>query len=174
MNYLAYLAIDKLTIIVVLCVIVVIFLFFLYFILRFLINTKKYSDRFSVAQKGQDIQHHALFVDLSPKSADIVELAIEVWRINNRIMKAGSGLTDIQRRGLESSLQKFLKFLDKYNIKIVDHTGEKYNEGMNVDVLSFEKDENIKTPLVKETVEPSIICKGHVIKKGKIIVINNL
>jgi len=121
----------------------------------------------------KDIPPQAIFVDLSPKSADVVDLAVEVWRINNRVMKAGSGLTDIQKRGLESSLQKFTKFLDRYSIEIVDHTGEKYNEGMNVDVLSFEKDENIKTPIIKETIEPSIICKGHVVKRGKIIVANN-
>ena len=80
-------------------------------------------------------QHKAIFVDLSPKSADVVELAVEVWRINNRVMRAVNGLTDTQKRGLESSLQKFIKFLDRYDVKIVDHTGEKYNEGMNVDYL---------------------------------------
>jgi Holliday junction resolvasome RuvABC ATP-dependent DNA helicase subunit len=123
--------------------------------------------------KEHSAQHQALFVDLSPKSADIVELAVEVWRINNRIMKAGSDLSEIQKRGLESSLKKFIKFLDSYDIKIVDHTAEKYNEGMNVDVVSFVKDQNVKTALIKETIEPSIICKGYVIKKGKVIVINN-
>jgi hypothetical protein len=28
----------------------------------------------------KDTKHQAIFVDLSPKSADIVDLAIEVWR----------------------------------------------------------------------------------------------
>jgi Holliday junction resolvasome RuvABC ATP-dependent DNA helicase subunit len=126
-----------------------------------------------VAPKEHLSQHQAIFVDLSPKSADIVELAVEVWRINNRIMKAGNDLSEIQKRGLESSLQKFIKFLDSHDIKIVDHAGEKYNEGMNIDVISFTKDQNVKTPLIKETIEPSIICKGYVIKKGKVIVVNN-
>jgi len=144
-----------------------------------IVNKKK---RFSNLEKGipapqvpQGLatQQRAIFVDLSPKSADVVELAVEVWRINNRIMKVGNDLTDTQKRGLESSLQRFVKFLDRYDIKIIDHTGEKYNEGMNVDVLSFEKDQNTKTPTIKETIEPSIICKGHIIKKGKIIVTTN-
>jgi hypothetical protein len=66
-----------------------------------------------------------------------------------------------------------MKFLDKYSIEIIDHTGEKYNEGMNVDVLSFEKDENVKIAIIKETVEPSISCKDHIVKRGKVIVVNN-
>ena len=117
--------------------------------------------------------NRAIFVDLSPKSADVVELAVEVWRMNSRIMKTGNGLTDAQKRPIMSSLQKFIKFLDRYDIKIADHTGEKYNEGMNVDVLSFEKDPHIKNPIIKETIEPSIICNGYVVKKGKVVVINN-
>ena len=123
--------------------------------------------------KENTFQSQTVFVDLSPKTADIVELAVEVWRINNRIMKASADLTEMQKRGLESSLQKFLKFLDKNEIKIIDHTGEKYNEGLNVEVLSFEKDPTVNTPKIKETVEPSIVYKNSIVKKGKIIVINN-
>ena len=170
MNYLPHLAINKFTFIAILCIVTVICFFLLYLLFKLLKNSK--DQKFTVNTSRQDIQPHAIFVDLSPKTADIVELAVEVWRINNRITKASSNLTEIQKRGIESSLQKFIRFFDKYEIKIIDHTGEKYNEGTNVDVLSFERDENIKTPMVKETIEPSITCKGHVIKKGKIIVIN--
>jgi hypothetical protein len=127
----------------------------------------------AVAPKRSPVEPHAVFVDLSPKSADIVELAVEVWRINNRLIKAGDGLSDTQKRGLESSLQKFIKFLDRFNVKFIDHTGQKYNEGMSVEVLSFENDQTAKYPFIKETVEPSVVCDGMVVKKGKVVVVNN-
>lgn len=127
----------------------------------------------AVAPKGLPAQHQAVFVDLSPKSADIVELAVEVWRINNRIMKAGDSLNDSQKRGLESSLQKLVKFLDHFNVKFIDHTNQKYNEGMNIEILSFEHDPAAKYPFIKETIEPSIVCDGMVVKKGKVVVVNN-
>lgn len=114
-----------------------------------------------------------IFVDLSPKSADLVELAVEIWRIQNRIGKAGSDLQEIQKRGLESSVQKLQKYLDTFRIAIVDHANQKYNEGMNVDVLSFEIDPEVAFPLIKETIEPSITCEGKVIRKGKVVVIKN-
>ncbi len=136
-------------------------------------NIKNRLESEQVLNRSQDVQPHAVFVDLSPKSTDVVDLAVEVWRLNNRISKIGNGLSDIQKRGIESSLQKFTKFLDNYSVKIIDSVGEKYNEGMNLDVLSFEKDPNLKMPLIKETVEPSITCKGQIIKKGKIIVASN-
>ncbi len=148
--------------------ILIVVFFITYFIL---INKMPHRDRQEIPQEP-DTQNRTIFVDLSPKSADIVELAVEVWRMNNRLMKV-EALTETQQRGFNSSLQKFGKFLDRYEVKIVDHTGERYNEGMNVDVLSFENDPSVKVPTIKETVEPSITHKGHTIKKGKIIVVNN-
>lgn len=118
-------------------------------------------------------QHRAIFVDLSPKSTQIVELAVEIWRIQNRLIKASSNLDDAQKRGLESSIQKLRKYLDNFRIEIIDHTDQKYNEGLSVDVLSFENDSGVKEPIIKETVEPTIICQGNVVRKGKVVVIKN-
>lgn len=118
-------------------------------------------------------QAHAIFVDLSPKSADVVELAVEIWRIQNRLSKASAELPDAQKRGLESSIQKLQKYLDTFRIEIVDHTNQKYNEGLNVNVLSFEIDPTIAAPLIKETIEPTITCDGKVVRKGKVVVIKN-
>lgn len=119
------------------------------------------------------LQTHAIFVDLSPKSADVVELAVEIWRIQNRLNKAIADLPDTSKRGLESSIQKLQKYLDTFNIQIVDHTNQKYNEGLNVNVLSFEVNPSITTPIIKETIEPTIICEGKVVRKGKVVVIKN-
>lgn len=142
---------------------------FLYILIKILFKKNLFK---SIPPKEIKHEEKILFVDLSPKTKNVVDLAVEVWRLNSRIKKISDNLSDIQKRGLESSTAKFQKFLDTYKINILDYTGEKYNEGMNVDVISFEKDESVKFPLVKETVEPSILCDGQIIKKGKIIVIN--
>ena len=151
----------------------------LFFLVRYRNSQKKRFSKFDKNKASAEIQQaavlqpHAIFVDLAPETADIVDLAVEIWRLNNRLNKVGSDMPDIQKRGLESSIQKFIKFLDRYDIKFIDHTGQKYSEGMNVDVLSFEKDQGVRVPIIKETIEPSITCQGMVVKKGKVIVINN-
>lgn len=151
---------------------------FLIVVLLFLLLKilKRHSSLRETSFKEQNMginKSHAIFVDLSPKSSDIVELAIEIWRVKNRVNKASSDLQEIHRRGLESSVQKMQKFLDRFSIEIVDHTNQKYNEGLSVDVLSFEIDPDIKVPTIKETIEPTIICSGNVVKKGKVVVIKN-
>jgi hypothetical protein len=163
---------NNLFTIIIFNTVAILFVVILCLIFIFLLAIRRHANNFKAISSEKTNQDHALFVDLSPKASDVVELAIEVWRINNRINKASNSFTDIQKRGLESSIKKFLKFLDSYKIKIIDHTGEKYNEGMNIDVVSFEKDDSVRFPVVKETIEPSILCDDHIIKKGKIIVIN--
>lgn len=159
---------------------VIVILVTVFTLLAFWIRNKRYQKKFIhldtkpiQAPTEPAIQPRSIFIDVSPKTADVVELAVEVWRISNRLMKASADLSDTQKRGLESSVQKFIKFLDHYDIKFIDHTGQKYNEGMNVTVMSFEQDQSVHAPVIKETVEPSIVHGGVVVKKGKVIVINN-
>jgi len=104
-------------------------------------------------------------IEMSLSVEALVELAIEVWRIEQRLAKASSGLNDIQR--------KLRRYLEKYDIEIRDYTNQKFNEGLNLDVLSIEKDPAVTDPIVKETIEPTIMCKGQVVKKAKIILLSN-
>lgn len=143
-------------------------------VFRILSNKVKASRSILSKKESQPkLLNEAIFVDLSPKSADLVQLAIEIWRIENRISKIGSKLEDTQKRGLESSVQKLVKYLDKFHIKIIDHTDQKYNEGLSVEVLSFENEDSVKVPTIKETIEPTIICENMVVKKGRVVVVKN-
>ena len=112
-------------------------------------------------------------IEMSLSVESLVELAVEVWRIEQRLAKVTSGLTDIQKKGLESSVQKLKRYLEKYDLEIRDYTNQKFNEGLNLDILSVEKAPTITEPIVKETVEPTIMCKGQVVKKAKIILLSN-
>jgi hypothetical protein len=61
--------------------------------------------------------------------------------------------------------------LDKNDISVVDYTDNKYNEGLNLDILSIEKDPKIPHSIVKETHEPAVMHKGQLIKKAKVVVL---
>jgi hypothetical protein len=157
------------SILVILSVSLLVVIFYLFF--RYYCKLKITSVKPIEVAPLRPLQTHAIFVDLSPRSADIVELAVEIWRIQNRLNKAITDLPDTQKRGLESSIQKLQKYLDTFKIQIVDHTNQKYNEGLNVNVLSFEINPHVSTPTIKETIEPTIICEGKVVRKGKVVVI---
>lgn len=112
-------------------------------------------------------------INLSASVAELVELATEVWRIEQRLAKVSDTLPENQRKGLENSVHKFRRYISNYDIEIIDYTNQKFNDGLNLDVLSVEKDPAVATPTVKETVEPTILVKGQVVKKAKIILLSN-
>lgn len=120
--------------------------------------------RYSIAPK---------FVELSLGVNDLVDLAIEVWRMEQRVAKSASNLPEQQLKGLDNSIQKLKRYISKYDIEIVDYKNQKYNDGLNLDILSVEKDPSLSEPIIKETVEPTVLCKGQVVRKAKIILINN-
>ena len=130
---------------------------------KFYLNIKE-DIKFSVAPK---------FLELSSNINNLIDLAIEVWRIEQRINRSLPLLPDNQQSGLNNSIQKLKRYLEKCDIEIIEYTNQKFNDGLNLDVLSVEKDLSQLEPIVKETIEPTIMCKGQVVRKAKIILLSN-
>lgn len=108
---------------------------------------------------------------VSDQTKDLIELAIEIWRMEQRLNKAMSSIPENQKELFDNSIQKFKKYLNKNDIEIVDHTNQTFNEGRNVDIISVEKDNTISESVIKQTMEPTIIYKNQVVHKGKVIVL---
>jgi len=142
------------------------------------LNSRRHIEQ-AIAEATNAIREELRFsiqpttIQLSQGVAELVDLAVEVWRMRNRIAKVGPNLPEVQKKGLDTSIQKLTAYLDRYEIEVIDYTGKKYNDGLNLDVLSVEKDPSIEVPFVRETVEPTIICKGQVVRKAKIILVSN-
>lgn len=111
------------------------------------------------------------FLEISVDANSLVELAIEVWRLKKRLEKAEAKMSEDQAKALQNSYSKLLRYLDKNDIGITDYSDQKYNEGMNLDVLAVEKDKSLKQPVIKETHEPAVTLKGKLIRKAKVILL---
>ncbi|MCK9401594.1 MAG: hypothetical protein M0Q51_16595 [Bacteroidales bacterium] len=150
---------------------------FLYLLSRKGVRQPDVPDKFEELYKkiSEEIKYAVApkSINLSVSVTELVELATEVWRIEQRLAKVADTLPENQRKGLENSVHKFKRYISNYDIEIVDYTNQKFNDGLNLDVLSVEKDPNVTTPTVKETVEPTILVKGQVVKKAKIILLSN-
>lgn len=112
-------------------------------------------------------------IELSLGVNDLVDLAVEIWRMDQRLAKSMSALPENQQKGLQISIEKLKRYVGKYDIEILDYTNQKFNDGLNLDILSVEKDLSLPGPIVKETIEPTILVKGQVVRKAKIILLTN-
>lgn len=156
----------------------ILFLFaFLYLLTRKSRHQEEGPDKFDELYKkiSEEIKYAVApkSINLNASVTELIELATEVWRIEQRLAKVADILPENQRKGLENSVHKFKRYISNYDIEIVDYTNQKFNDGLNLDVLSVEKDQSVTTPTVKETVEPTILVKGQVVKKAKIILLSN-
>jgi len=131
------------------------------------------SSKISETQKDIHEVIAPKFLNVSIQLRDLIELSIEIWRLENRLKKVVVSLEDNQKEALFNSIQKLKRYIEKNDIEVVDHTNQKFNDGRNLDVLSVEKGQNITESIIKETKEPTILCKGQVVNKGKVIILTN-
>lgn len=111
--------------------------------------------------------------DIPQGVEEIADLAGEVWKIEQRLAKVSDNIPETHRRGMENSVQRLRRYLEKFDVETQDYTGQKYNDGLNVDILHEENDPAAIQSIVKETVEPTIVCRGRVVKKAKVILLTN-
>ena len=141
-------------------------------------NLAKICSQISEVRKDIQSAITPKFFNVSVQTNDLIEHAIELWRLQNRLSKIIKNIPENQREILHNSIKKLMRYLEKNDLEIIDHTNQKFNEGRNLDILAVEQDEKISESIIKETKEPTILFKGQVIRKGKVIILvkdnNNL
>ena len=110
------------------------------------------------------------FLDISVETKALVDLSIAFWRLEQKLNKRASNIADEEEKSVSSSLNRIRRYLEIHDIEVQDHTGKMFNEGLNVDVLSFVKENNINSSIIKETVEPTVLLKGQLVQKAKVVV----
>ena len=98
-----------------------------------------------------------------------IDLALIVWSLkkySNKLINENS--LEEKSRPLKSNLAKLEQFLNSLNISIIDYTDQKYNEGMNLDVIDTIKTDT-EFDKIKETIEPSIVINGVLVKRARVI-----
>jgi len=110
------------------------------------------------------------FLTITSKGNDLIELAVEIWKLEQKLTTILDS-NEEQKEFFANIFQKMKRFLDKNDIEIADYTNQKYNEGRNLVVLHTEKEQGVEESIIKETIEPTILHKGTVVRPGKIIVL---
>ncbi len=152
-----------------LCLIIILLLLIL--IVAVVLSVKQSNLFFKITNRNIRDSVQIKSLELTPSTQSLVELAVEVWRLEKRLQKSSESLSEDQNKAFDNSLAKLQRYLEKNDISLTDYTDKKYNEGMNLDILSIEKDPDIPHSIIKETHEPAVLHKGQLIKKAKVVVL---
>src|SRR5208282_6119938 len=69
--------------------------------------------------------------------SSVIDLAIEVWRLQDRVRRLHSA-TGREDPSIAFSIDKIQHVLREIGIEAREYTGQTYNEGMSLDVLTFD------------------------------------
>jgi hypothetical protein len=123
----------------------------------------------------KEIQNSVMtkLIQFSPEVDLLIQLSIDNWRLAKKIKEVERKLSNKEKQTLNFSMERIEKQLGKFDIEIKDYTNERYYEGLNLDVISIEKNKSIKEAIIKDTTEPAVIVKGQLVKKAKVIILTN-
>ena len=132
---------------------------------KFMIKSKcgTFIERGYMSNNGYD-ENDIIFTQ--QKLINLAQITWSIQKYSNKLI-VENDLTD-KSRPLKSNLSKLESFLNDFGVQIIDYTNQKYNDGMNVDIIDTVKTD-ISEPSIKETIEPSITINGTLVKKARVI-----
>ena len=98
----------------------------------------------------------------------ITDLGVIIWRIHKRLASYGKIPDELKR--ISRDVESVLDVLRQSGIEIKDHTGDRYDGGMALRVITFEPTDDIVREQVIETIKPTIYYNGRLLKMGEVIV----
>ena len=94
----------------------------------------------------------------------VARLATEFWRLNRRVSRSGDD-GDVNVR---DSLSRINDVFAEHEVHAIDHDGEPYDPGLQVEVLHQRSGDG---PLViLETIRPTITLAGRILQHGQVVV----
>lgn len=102
---------------------------------------------------------------------NILDLAIEVWRLQERVKKLSAAMGKEDAASVFAA-EKIRDIFSQVGMEIRDLTGQPYNEGMSLDVLTrdYPVGENPQHKIIQETITPAIYLDGKLEKISQVII----
>lgn len=110
--------------------------------------------------------------NLGPLAEDelgaLADLATNLWRAQKRLLGDGDVPTELKKhlRPVEAALE----CLERLHVKVTDHTGQRYDAGMAVKVISCQPKHGVTEPTVGETLKPTVSFREQVVQNADVTV----
>lgn len=100
----------------------------------------------------------------------INDLATGLWRLRKRIFDEETGEPKSEMKMLYRHFETTWDVLTNAGVDIQDHTGDAYDSGLSLKVLTFQPLPDLGREVVIETIKPSVYLHDRHIQTGEVIV----
>jgi hypothetical protein len=99
----------------------------------------------------------------------VARLASEVWRLKRRLARLEATSADDERlRPLRDSVARLEDVFAEYRVQIVEHEGQPYDPGLQVEVLHARDSET--DAVIVETIRPTVLLEGRVLQQAQVVI----
>ena len=114
----------------------------------------------------------------SLSKSDLVEFAIQTWRLQRRVDGMDRDKHKREYKQFSDSVRRFVKILQRFEVEFEDPTGKPFTAGwLEVEVVSWDDPGDEESPVdsgpwVKQTISPIIRQHGITIKTGQVVCVD--
>lgn len=105
---------------------------------------------------------------------NLINIALEIWKIEKKTNKLKASDGEDKIKWFEFPISKIYEILQNNWVKVIDYTWKKHIEWMNwIEIISVEKDQKQKDPIILDSINPLIEVNGQIYLKSKVIVLSS-
>lgn len=107
------------------------------------------------------------------RQATLLLLAVEWWKANRRLLRlaaeAAPGRLERERAQAAYATRRIEAALDAQGVRLLDHAGEPFSPALPAEPVNPEDFEGEEDLDVADTVEPTVVGDGRVLRRGKVV-----
>ena len=100
----------------------------------------------------------------------IADLGTGLWRLRLKMITPDTGRPLEEMRRAYRHFESVWDALNSEGVKIYDHTGQAYEPGRALQVISFQPTSGLSRDMIIETIKPTIYLNDDLIQTGEVIV----
>ena len=108
-----------------------------------------------------------------PKVATVILLVTEWWKSSRRLLRlvaeAAPERTERERAQLTYASRRIGEALAALDLRLVEHDGQPYSPAMPAEPVNPEDFATEEGLVVTDTVEPTVLRAGRILRRGKVV-----
>ena len=117
--------------------------------------------------KGGGEVRHAVPANVVKGMADI---ATNIWKAKMKMLDGASGEVRDEMKRVYRNIESVLESLDEMGLELKDHTGDAFDYGLPLKVITTQPTQGITRENVIETIKPTIYWQQQIIQMGEVVI----
>jgi hypothetical protein len=116
--------------------------------------------------KGGGEVRHTIPVSIK----DMANIATNVWKAKAKMLDGASGEVRDEMKRVYRHIESVLESLQEMGLEVKDHTGDAFDYGLPLKVVTTQPMQGITRENVIETIKPTIYWQQQIIQMGEVVI----